>query len=105
MRKREKPRSLKQLGKQLVEYCEECGNRGIRISTVRIEEGYQSPGGFFGSLGEILAPTDPDEYKDWKNDRARKPGLEVSYYCTECDMEFEQFYDEPTVITFLKAFS
>ena len=100
-RKLSKPSTMKEAMLHLVESCEECGSRSISIGTYNIQEGYKQPKGFFAQLGESIVPADPEEYRKLQEERNKKPEIHVEYYCQDCGIEFEQFYDEATVNSFL----
>lgn len=101
-RKLSKPETMKDVMLHLVESCEECGLRNISISTYKFQEGYKKPKGFLAQLGESLVPADPEEYRKVMAERNKKPGIFVDYFCQDCRIEFEQFYDEHTVQRFIE---
>ena len=97
-RKSKTPNTLKEHLQKLVSSCEECGSKDILIVTYQVQEGYQKPKGFLGSLGELVVPADPEEREQLRKERNKKPGLLIRYFCKNCRTRFETFYDEKSII-------
>lgn len=96
-----KPNSVKGILKELVERCENCGNRNINISEYEFFEKKEK--GFFDGW---LVPSDPEKLREYerKKELDDKDGLEVIYYCNICGEYYKQFYNSKTLEIWLETF-
>lgn len=102
---RNKPTTIKGALKELIDRCEGCGSREFNISTYQYLEGPKKKG-FFATIGEVVVPADPEEYKRYlrKKELENRKGMEIEYYCTKCGDYYTQFYDQKTLNFFLETF-
>lgn len=100
-----RPDTIKGVLKELIDRCEGCGTRKFNITTYKVFEGPKKKG-FFGSLGEALVPADPEEYRRYmrRRERENRSGMEVEYYCTQCEEYYVQFYSRATLDVFAANF-
>jgi len=103
---RKKPRTIKQLLRELVDHCESCGSQSVNIGVFKVFRGSKDkPKGLLEGLGAMLVPANPKERKRLERQKARenRKGIEVNYSCANCGREFTQFYDEDTIRFFTET--